>query len=306
MRRNVTWLLITGLAGMMSMSVSCGRVERHWTPPDTADIPRTTSGELIRYGRELIAHTAVYLGPQGSVARISNGMNCQNCHLEAGTKFLGNNYSATAANYPRFRVRSGSVESLDKRINDCLMRSLNGRPLDSSSREMQAMIAYIQWVGAHVRKGVKPFGSGIRELPYLKRAADTAEGRLIFTRNCVECHGADGHGQYDTLLAEYRYPPLWGEHSYNNGAGMFRLSKFAGYVKDNMPLKNARLTEEDAWDVAAFVNSQLRPEKLFNRDWPDLTAKPPDVAAGPFADTFSAVQHKYGPFGVIVKSRRQQ
>src|SRR5688572_10010412 len=40
--------------------------------------------EMVRYGEELIAHTSKYLGPEGIVARITNGMNCQNCHLEAG------------------------------------------------------------------------------------------------------------------------------------------------------------------------------------------------------------------------------
>jgi thiosulfate dehydrogenase len=42
--------------------------------------------ELIIYGQDLIAHTAKYLGPKGSVAQITNGMNCQNCHLQAGGK----------------------------------------------------------------------------------------------------------------------------------------------------------------------------------------------------------------------------
>ncbi|MFZ9171713.1 MAG: hypothetical protein ACO210_07135, partial [Sediminibacterium sp.] len=47
----------------------------------------TVSGEerkLVIYGQDLIAHTAKYLGPKGSVAQITNGMNCQNCHLQAG------------------------------------------------------------------------------------------------------------------------------------------------------------------------------------------------------------------------------
>ncbi|SFN20677.1 thiosulfate dehydrogenase [Chitinophaga sp. YR627] len=293
------------VAGIMALSVSCKRVEHVWTAPDTASIPHNASGELIRYGRELIVHTAVYLGPGGRVATISNGMNCQNCHLEAGTKFMGNNYAATAANYPRYRERSGTIESLDKRINDCLIRSLNGSPLDRKSHEMQAMIAYIEWVGMTVNNGAKPPGSGIRELPYLLRAADTSKGRLVFESQCKECHGADGAGKYDPLTKEYVYPPLWGPHSYNNGAGIFRLSKFAGYVKDNMPLNKAHLRDEEAWDVAAFVNSQPRTEKLFEKDWPDVNTKPPDVATVPFADTFSAVQHKYGPFGVIVKSRKK-
>ena len=80
-----------------------------WHPPDTSQISFAPEGNLIHYGRDLIANTAVYLGPKGSVAAITNGMNCQNCHLDAGTKFFGNNYGAVFSTYPRFRERSGTI-----------------------------------------------------------------------------------------------------------------------------------------------------------------------------------------------------
>jgi thiosulfate dehydrogenase len=101
----------------------------------------------------------------------------------------------------------------------------------------------------------------------------------------------------------YQYPPLWGAHSYNQGAGLFRMSRFAGYVKANMPLGATwdapQLTDEEAWDVAAYVNSQPRPKKDIRADWPDISSKPFDHPFGPFADGFSAKQHKFGPFGPI-------
>ena len=121
--------------------------EVYWVAPDTVLIPSGPEGDIIRYGRSLIANTAAFLGPNGSVVHMSNGMNCQNCHLDAGTKFWGNNYGAVNSTYPRFRERSGTVENIYKRVNDCIQRSLNGNPLDSNSKEMQAMMAYINWVG---------------------------------------------------------------------------------------------------------------------------------------------------------------
>jgi len=305
--RSITLLLLSCRAvAAMLMPVACHQEERPWTPPDTATIPHTAAGELIRYGRELIAHTSAYLGPAGSVATISNGMNCQNCHLDAGTKPMGNNYAASAANFPRFRARSGTIESLEKKINDCLIRSLNGKPIDSTSREMRAMVAYMHWLGRDVPKGVKPAGSGLQELPYLNRAADTLKGKLVYQRQCVQCHGKYGEGLHDSSAVSYLYPPLWGEHSYNNGAGIFRLSKFAAYVKTNMPLNNAHLSNEEAWDVAAFINSQSRPLRSFPEDWPDVKEKPVDVAVGPFSDTFTIVQHKYGPYGPMVQGRKKK
>ncbi|KXK29115.1 MAG: cytochrome c class I, partial [Bacteroidetes bacterium OLB12] len=117
-------------------------------------------------------HTAAYLGPKGSVKAISNGLNCQNCHLDAGTKVFGNNYGSVAATYPKFRARSGQEEDIYKRVNDCFERSLNGKPLAVDSKEMQAIKAYIEFLGKDVPKGEKAKGSGFKDLAYLDRAAD--------------------------------------------------------------------------------------------------------------------------------------
>src|SRR5579864_1281871 len=65
---------------------------RLWTAPDSASLGDSESEKLIKYGRELIAHTSSYIGPHGSVSKLASGMNCQNCHLAAGTKPFGNNY----------------------------------------------------------------------------------------------------------------------------------------------------------------------------------------------------------------------
>jgi thiosulfate dehydrogenase len=279
----------------------------HWIPPDSNFIPVTAADSLIRYGRDLIARTAVYLGPKGSVARISNGMNCQNCHLQAGTKHFGNNYSAVYATYPRFRGRSGTSENIFKRVNDCLERSLNGKVLDTTSREMLAIEAYISWLGKDVPKNVTPVGAGIAKIPLLERPADPLAGKNIYKQKCMRCHGSNGEGQLNLNLVEYTYPPLWGKNSYTTAAGLFRLSHFAGYVRRNMPFDAAQnpaiapLTDEEAWDVAAFVNSQPRPHKNFPGDWPDISLKPFDLPFGPYADSFPESRHKYGPFQELVK-----
>ncbi len=261
--------------------------------------------EQVSYGEELISHTSEYLGPEGSVLHISNGMNCQNCHLDAGTRSWGNNYGAVAANYPKFRERSGQVETLPKRVNDCFERSLNGSTLDSNSREMKAIVAYMNWLGKEVKKGSKPLGTGIEKLAYPDRAADPEKGRIVYTNQCSSCHGVNGEGQINASGKSFDTPPLWGNHSYNDAAGLYRISNFAGFVKNNMPFNQAShqstvLTNEQAWDVAAFVNSQPRPHKDQSKDWPDISKKPIDFPFGPYADNFSESQHKYGPFKPIV------
>jgi thiosulfate dehydrogenase len=274
-----------------------------WHPPDTNKIPSSTEGNLIRYGKALVTNTSFYLGPKGRVAAVTNGMNCQNCHLDAGTRLWGNNFSAVSATYPQFRGRSGSIESVYKRVNDCLERSLNGKKLDTNSKEMQAFVAYIKWVGHEVPKNSKPEGAGIKNIPFLARPADPDKGRLVYKLKCQRCHGTDGLGSFNTDSTGYFYPPLWGNNSYNTGAGLFRLSHFAGYIRYNMPFdapaKAESLTDEEAWDVAAFVNTQPRPQVKFIADWPDISVKPLDYPFGPYADSFSELQHKFGSFEPI-------
>lgn len=278
-----------------------------WVAPDTNSIAATEEGNLIRYGKNLIANTAYYLGPKGTVAHVSNGMNCQNCHIDAGAKPYGNCFSAVASIYPTFRPRSGRIESIEFRINDCLQRSLNGKPIDSLSNEMRAMVAYLKWIGKDVPKGVKPKGANSEDIPFLDRAADPEKGKLVYTTKCQSCHQKNGEGLLKAGDTVYQYPPLWGANSYNTGAGLFRLTRFAGFVKNSMPFgathQNPQLTNEEAWDVAAFVNSQPRPEKTFKQDWPKLSSKAIDYPYGPYTDSFTAKQHKYGPFGPIKKAK---
>jgi thiosulfate dehydrogenase len=278
-----------------------------WIAPDTTTIPEGEEGDLIRYGRNLISHTSIYLGPKGSVMNISNGMNCQNCHLDAGTKPFGNNYGAVSSTYPKFRPRSGTHESIEKRVNDCLERSLNGKSLDSLSHEMRAIVAYMHWLGKDVEKKKSPNGSGIINIPFLDRVASPENGRMVYEQKCLSCHGNTGEGVVSADGKSYTYPPLWGTNSYNIGAGLYRLSRFAGYVKSNMPLgaiyDAPQLTDEEAWDVAAYVNSMYRPSKDLRNDWPDISEKPIDHPFGPFTDGFDEGQHKLGPFKPIQEKR---
>lgn len=274
-----------------------------WKAVDWSVLDQEPNAEELNYGKELVANTAEYLGPKGKVKAISNGMNCQNCHLQAGTAPFGNNYGAVAATYPKFRARSGTEEDIQKRINDCFERSLNGKPLARDSKEMKAMVAYINWVGKEVPKGEIPIGSGLYEVPLLDRAADPLKGKLVYEKQCASCHQTDGKGQAKPDGTGYVYPPLWGEASYNHGAGLYRLSRFAGYVKANMPLgatfEQPILSDEESWDLAAYVNSMERPTKDLSQDWPDISKKPMDHPFGPFTDGFSEEQHKFGPFKPI-------
>jgi thiosulfate dehydrogenase len=285
--------------------------ETFWVAADIINIAAdSNTKQQVLYGKELIAHTAKYPGPKGSVQQITNGMNCQNCHLDAGTKAWGNNYGAVFSTYPKYRARSGAEEDIYKRINDCFERSLNGKGLAVNSKEMQAIKSYIEYIGKDVKKGEKPKGSGIYELPFLGRAIDPAKGKALYAAKCQSCHQPNGEGLLAADNIEYTYPPLWGKNSYNFGAGLYRMSRFAGYIKFNMPqgatYQKQQLTDEEAWDIAAYVNSQPRPTKDVSKDWPKIWEKPVDHPFGLFDDGFTEAQHKYGPYEPIKAFKEKQ
>ena len=282
---------------------------KFWKPADIALIKDSTLKQEVEYGKDLIAHTAKYLGPNGSVKQITNGMNCNNCHLDAGTKPWGNNYGSVYSMYPKMRARSGQVENLYKRVNDCMERSLNGQPLKEDNREMKAMIAYIEYIGSKVPKGKEANASGIYDLEYLDRAANPVKGKALYDAKCASCHQKNGEGILAADKKEYTYPPLWGKNSYNSGAGLFRISRFAGYIKFNMPLgasyENPQLSDEESWDIAAYVENLERPSKDLRQDWPNISKKPVDHPFGPFSDSFTVTQHKFGPFKPIKAEKKK-
>jgi len=312
--------ILVCVTGLMVFAAGCGENNKPttlnqiskpaaiWNAPNDSTIPAGKQGEMIRYGRELLAHTANYFGPKGSIAPISNGMNCQNCHSDGGTKLFANNYASVAATYPKFNPRAGQIASLSKRITECFERSLNGKAPDTTKKEVKAIIAYIEWLGQGVKKNSVIYGNAVEKLTFMDKAADPKQGKIIFMQKCQSCHGKNGEGILAVNKIAYTYPPLWGKHSYNDGAGMYRITKLAGFIKNNMPFgatyKSPLLTNEEAWNLAAFINSQPRPHRDPLKDWPKLNQKPIDIPYGPYADTFSEQQHKYGPFKPIIAMQK--
>jgi len=191
------------------LSAAAASPEAPWRGWGKYQIPGyNKQGERIRYGYDLIVNTSHYLGPNGTVAQITNGLNCQNCHLEAGTLPYGNNFGKVFSTYPKYRARNNGVQDIYERINDCLQRSLNGKTIDTASREMQAIFAYIKWLGDDVPRGIALPGTVPIKLPYLDRAADTAAGRMVYIAKCQSCHGNSGQGELNAKKDGYTYPPL--------------------------------------------------------------------------------------------------
>ena len=281
-----------------------------WRVPDVGALPDDARGEQIRRGRELVTQTYALIGPdapQPADRFAGNNLACGDCHLEAGTKKFGLPLFGLYSAFPRYSARSGTEISIEDRINSCMTRSMNGRPLPTDSPQMQALVAYVKFLASDMTKGEPLPGHGAGEMPYLDRAAEPTRGERIYEQVCRACHRQDGGGlprDPQALAAGYAAPPLWGNQSFNEGAGMARLETMANFVHSNMPpgadYLNPRISVEDAWDAAAYVESQPRPREAgLEHDFPDFLDKPVDTPYGPYADGFSEAQHKYGPFAPI-------
>jgi thiosulfate dehydrogenase len=312
-RTALTLALAAGLAAAMAghgRSQALGPNDPAWAPPEAAALPYDDHGRLVRRGRDLVTATFAHIGPNVADAAsryAGNNLACQNCHLDAGRKKFGLPLWAASEEYPRYSARSGETVTLAERINSCLTRSMNGRAMPPDAEEMRAFVAYIGFLTESIPMDQRLTGLGAGLMRELDRAADPDRGKAVYARACVTCHGPDGAGiprSREALALGYMVPPLWGSGSFNDGAGMARLITAANFLHFNMPhgtsYLDPRLSDEDAWDVAAYMISQPRPHKSgLEADFPDRLDKPVDTPYGPYADGFSERQHKYGPYAAI-------
>jgi thiosulfate dehydrogenase len=275
---------------------------------DTSAIPSGKYGDAIRYGRELMLHTAKLIGPDGLNGKyLGNKMNCTNCHQDAGTKPYSFNLETSFQNYPEYRAREGRVLSLAERVNNCIMHPHLGKPLPLDSKEMIAFISYLKWISDSSKVNKKTPGVKNLDIPFPTVAASPKRGAQLYALNCSRCHGQSGEGVMQADNVTYIYPPLWGLKSYQPGSSMHRIIKMSQWLVANMPHGIAShqkpfLTSEQAFDIAAFINDDEIHERPVVKEfqYPNYEEKAIDYDRGPFADTFSVSQHKYGPYQPII------
>ncbi|MEM7191615.1 MAG: c-type cytochrome [Pseudomonadota bacterium] len=270
--KTIAWELCIALAAVVSFGAGYLLLERSSTTQyrtslaeDLAKLEPGPKTDLIRHGHDLVVDTPRLIGKSAqnpALAFGGNDLTCQSCHLNAGLKPFAAPFVSTAATFPMFV--DNRVITLPDRINACMRLGLNGRPLPEDSREMRALITYIDFIDEGAPKGVRLPGSGLlpmdvpRDIPNARRGAD------VYTRHCISCHGQAGEGA-PKLPPEVGYyvPPVWGPDSFNGGAGMGHIAYAASFIFANMPIgadyENPVLTVQEAWDVAAFMIAQPRP-----------------------------------------------
>jgi thiosulfate dehydrogenase len=225
-----------------------------YRPAAVATAAAPTADDLVGYGKKLVAQTFAEIGPDTDKPFAGNRLACQNCHLDAGSKHAGIPLIGVARAYPKFSARSGRVISLTERIDECMTRSMNGKPLPEGSREMAAVLAYIGSLDGPPAVQAAP-------APEPPAPADADRGAGVYARTCALCHQPHGLGLRAGM--GYRFPPLWGPDSFNDGAGMDRFNRAVVFIRQNMPRgidpAHPQLDLQEAWDVAAFLKARPRP-----------------------------------------------
>jgi thiosulfate dehydrogenase len=245
-------------------------------PPSMDDLPEGELGEAILRGYELTNDTSVIL--RGEAASVEDGearvneLSCTSCHAGAGLDQEVSSLVGMAAVYPMYIGRSGQIVTLEERINGCMVRSMDGQKFADDDEDLDAMVAYLSYISEGIPVGAElPWRhqNSIDDLP----TPNVADGEKLYQTSCIACHAGDGSG-----TGSNTGPKLWGDGSFNDGAGIARMSKMAGYIQNNMPIGAAgTLTDQEASDLAAFVLSQDRPEwGKHDTDWPS-GGRPTDV-----------------------------
>lgn len=241
-----------------------------WAPPSDSAIPEGPLGISIRRGRALLIDTHDSLPSYAT-----SSLNCTSCHLDGGRRANAAPLIGVQARFPAYLTRAGAVVSIEDRINFCFTRSLSGNRLSSDSREMRDIVAYLAFLSRGAPIGSPPSVAGLEPIP--ARTPDPVAGGTVYTTVCAACHGADGAGG-GVAGSMPRAPALWGPTSYSIGASMARIERAAAFIRHNMPLAApGTLTDQQAWDVAAYIDAKPRPDMPGkDADWP-VGGAPDDV-----------------------------
>jgi thiosulfate dehydrogenase len=228
-------------------------------------LDRSRLSEEIRWGFRIFTNTPA------EASRFTPGkISCSNCHLNAGQREKSLPVVGIVGMFPEYNRRSGRLFTLGDRIVDCFLRSQNGTGTTEASRELPsqtskevlAVAAYLTWLSKGFQVGGNPPWRGQNTIPPASlipiEQLDVAQGETIFTERCTTCHGADGQG---VSIGDKKPAPLWGPDSWNDGAGAARVYTLAGIIRYSMPYLNpGSLTDDEAQQLAAFINSKPRPE----------------------------------------------
>jgi thiosulfate dehydrogenase len=225
---------------------------KYFVPQPDSNIPNDQFGELVKYGKNIFTDTQHY-----AKRYTGNTLNCSDCHLDAGRKPNAAPLWASFGMYPAYKSKSNKVETFEEHIQQCFKYSLNGFAPALNSREIKAINAYAYYLSKGTPTGIQLPGRNFKSVAETGYDPNAQRGKIVYEKNCVTCHSENGSGKNQTGIV--MYPPLWGGNSYNKGSEMFNIHTLAGFIIGNMQLNQIHLTNQDALDLAAWINLQDHP-----------------------------------------------
>ncbi len=233
----------------------------YFQPPIEKDLPQGKFGESVHRGYLIFTRT-----PKYAVEYTGNGLSCSNCHTDRGRQANASPMWAAWVAYPAYRGKNKKVNDMAMRLQGCFRYSENaqgskaGHFPPAESPILIDLESYMFWMAHKAPTGVKMKGRGYPRLKNPPQPYSRNRGEEVYARSCAVCHGSTGQGK-KLANGEYAFPPLWGSDSYNWGAGMHKVNVAAAFIKYNMPLGHpGMLTLQEAWDVAAWIDSHPRPQ----------------------------------------------
>jgi thiosulfate dehydrogenase len=263
-------LLLAAVERVIARPESSAFAQQTQKPRVPFRVPSVDELKDSTYRASALRGRAILLATRDSLPHnVGNSLRCASCHLDGGLRRDAMSWVGSFARFPQYRARSGKIDLIEDRINDCFQRSMNGRALAPVGRDMRDIVTYLAFLSSGTPVGAETEGQGLPRLQPLK--GDPVRGAAVFTTVCSRCHGANGQG---TTLA----PPTWGPHSFNVGAGMARINTAASFIHAVMPIDRAlHLSAQQAFDVATYINTRPRPDfPAKARDWP-RGGKPDDA-----------------------------
>jgi thiosulfate dehydrogenase len=238
------------VAGVWFFCLACSAIAQS---PISVERSDDRLAAVIRLGEAIIKNTVSH---PLSKNYVGNSLNCTSCHLDNGRHPKAGTFLGTATAYPAWSPRESRVITLEDRVLNCFMRSCNGIRPPSGSEVSVAVTTYITSLSQGLpmqMNPLRPIGPGrLQQLSTKIEQADLVRGASLYVSRCAECHQEDGQGDNSN-------PPVWGERSYNDGAGLSSVENLAAWLKVAMPLDSSDLTDLEAFDIAAYINSKERP-----------------------------------------------
>jgi thiosulfate dehydrogenase len=214
--------------------------------------------------------------------------------------------SAIESEYPQLDIKSMTIKSVEMIIQGML--GATPQEIPNNSKEMRAMVSYINWLGKNTKKNMNMENTKLdNNIPLPNRESNPTQGKALYTIMCASCHGTKGlrskKPNFD-LGAGYQFPAIAEKDAYDDGGHMYMIPLLTAFLYTNMPLGSSHekpiLKIEDAYDIAAFVNSGL--DRKYNRNrvlfYPMPKFRPEGFA---IPENFKVNKNKYekarfGPF----------